>query len=279
MAAEFVHSVPLASGAPIPVVALGVYQSEPGDECYEAVRAALKLGYRHIDSAKMYQNEADVGRAIRDSGIPREEIFVTSKFYTSGDWSYDATVTAVKDSLAAFQFEYLDLYLLHAPGSPVGRSEAWRALEDMQKEGLLKDIGVSNYSVAHLKKLEETWRVKPAVDQFEVHPFCQRKEVVGYCQANSIVVEAYAPLTRTQRLNDPTVLAIAKAVDATSAQVLVAWSLAKGFVVLPKSVHEPRILENLNGAKITLSAAQIAELDAKEEYLVTCWDPIKDHAV
>lgn len=277
---SFVKSVALPSGAQIPTLALGVYQSEPGTETYEAARAALELGYRHIDSAKFYQNEADVGRAIRDSGVPREQVFVTSKFFTTKDaWTYEETVAAVKDSLKEFQFEYIDLYLLHAPGSPEGRSEAWRALEDMQAQGFLKDIGVSNYGVDHLKKLAQTWRVKPAVDQFEVHPFCARKEVAAYCKEQGILVEAYSPLTRAQKLNDPVVVEIAKEANATSAQVLLAWGLSKGFIVLPKSVKKHRIEENLNGAKVVLTAEQLAKLDALDAYFVTCWDPIKEHAV
>jgi diketogulonate reductase-like aldo/keto reductase len=275
---SFVKSVALPSGAQIPTIALGVYMTKPGSEAYDAVLAALKLGYRHIDSATFYENEADVGRAVRDSGIPRNEIFVTSKYHAP-EWSYDTVVKAVKDSLQRFGFTYLDLYLLHAPRAPENRSEAWRALEDMQSQGLVRDIGVSNFGIPHLKKLEKTWRVKPAVNQFEVHPFCARTELVQYCQANGMVVEAYAPLTRAEKLNDPKVVKIAKEANATSAQALLAWGLSKGFVVLPKSVHEARIQENINAAKVTLTPKQIAEFDTMNENFATCWDPIKNDAV
>lgn len=273
----------------MPVIGLGVFQSAAGEETYQAVLSALKLGYRHIDSARLYQNEADVGRAIRDSGIPREEIYVTSKLLMNGfnfelkkggAWTYESTMKAVKESVATFGFSYIDLYLLHAPFHPEKRSDAWRALEDSQAQGLIRDIGVSNFGEAHLAKLEKTWRVKPAVNQIEMHPFCARPALVKYCKDKGIIVQAYSPLTQAKKLDDPTLVKVSKEVNGTPAQVLIAWGLHKGVVSLPKSVHENRQRENLDAAKVVLSADQMGRLDALNADLVLGpWDPIKDHAV
>ncbi|KAK1938901.1 9,11-endoperoxide prostaglandin H2 reductase [Phytophthora citrophthora] len=268
----------LPSGAKIPVVGLGVYESGPGAETYNAVLSALKLGYRHIDTAEYYNNEADVGRAVKDSGVPREEIFITSKLLMT-NWGYQKALDGARVSNEKLNLGYIDLYLLHAPGEPSTRAETWRALEDLQQEGVLKDIGVSNFGVAHLEKLFATAKVKPAVNQVELHPWLMRPELVRFCKENGILLEAYSPLARAHKMTDPTVLEIAKDVDATAAQVLVAFSLANDFITLPKSVHEERQKSNLEGAKVKLSAEHVAKLAALDEYLVICWDPIKDHAV
>ncbi|KAG3113636.1 hypothetical protein PI124_g5749 [Phytophthora idaei] len=231
----------LPSGAEIPVVGLGVYQSEPGPETYNAVLSALKLGYRHIDTAQYYDNEVDA-------------------------------IETTKASNEKLGLGYIDLYLLHAPGDTATRDESWRALEELQEQGILKDIGVSNFGEAHLEKLLKTAKVKPAVNQVEIHPWLMRPTLVKYCQEHGILIEAYSPLARAQKRENPTLLEISKEVDASPAQVLVAFSLANGFITLPKSVHEERQKSNFEAATIKLTPAQIAKL-------VTCWDPIKDHAV
>ncbi|KAF1775369.1 NADP-dependent oxidoreductase domain [Phytophthora cactorum] len=225
----------LPSGAEIPVVGLGVYQSEPGPETCNAVLSALKLGYRHIDTAQYYDNEGDVGRAIKDSGIPREEIFVTSK-------------------LSIFNW-------------------GWRALEELHEHGILKDIGVSNFGEAHLEKLLKTAKVRPAVNQVELHPWLMRPTLVKYCQERGILIEAYSPLARAQKMENPTLLEISKEVDASPAQVLVAFSLANGFITLPKSVHEERQKSNFEAATIKLTPAQIAKLAALDEYWLPAGTP------
>eukprot|EP00644_Phytophthora_capsici_P012030 jgi/Phyca11/505292/fgenesh2_kg.PHYCAscaffold_12_\ len=254
----------LPSGAKIPVVGLGVYLSEPGAETYNAVLSALKLGYRHIDTAQYYQNEADVGRAVKDSGIPREEIFVTSKLFVQ-NWGYEKALETTKASNEKLGLGYIDLYLLHAPGDAATRDETWRALEELQEQGLLKDIGVSNFGEAHLDKLMKTAKVKPAVNQVELHPWLARSSLVEYSKEHGILLEAYSPL--------------AKAVGATPAQVLVAFSLANGFITLPKSVNPERQKLNLEAVNVKLTPEHVAKLAALDEYLVTGWDPIKDHAV
>ncbi|TYZ65867.1 hypothetical protein PybrP1_005600 [[Pythium] brassicae (nom. inval.)] len=260
------------------VLGLGVYQSRPGSETYDAVVAALRLGYRHIDSAQAYRNESDVGRAVRDSGIPREQVFVTSKMY-SATWSYDGVLSSVRASNDTLGLGYIDLFLLHSPSDNINRADAWRALEDLQREGVVRDIGVSNFGEKHLRKLAETWRVKPAVNQIELHPWLQRSDTVAFCEAQGIFLEAYSPLARATKMKDPVLLQIAKEANATGAQVLVAWSIAKGFITLPKSVHETRIKENLGAAGVTLSAEQLQKLDALDENHITCWDPISSDPI
>ncbi|KAL3656879.1 hypothetical protein V7S43_018219 [Phytophthora oleae] len=276
----FVKTKVLPSGHSIPAVALGVYQSAPGSETYDAVVAALKLGYRHIDTATVYRNEADVGKAIRDSGVPRQDVFVTSKIVAPHNrWSYDDVVDGVRLSNSKLGLEYIDLYLLHAPFDGATRAEAWKALEDLQAEDVVRDIGVSNFGELHLQKLAQTWRVKPAVNQVELHPWLARSNTVKYCEEQGILMEAYSPLARAQKMHDRTLKQVASEVGVTSAQVLIAWSLAKGFVTLPKSVTESRIKENLEAAKVELSSEQMDKLNGLDAYFVTAWDPIKQHAV
>ncbi|KAG7376497.1 hypothetical protein PHYPSEUDO_013295 [Phytophthora pseudosyringae] len=271
----------LPSGAQIPVIGLGVYKAEPGAEAYNAVLAALKLGYRHIDTAQFYQNEADVGRAVRDSGIPRAEIFVTSKLFTD-NWEYEKALAATEASNKQLGLGYIDLYLLHTPGPASSRDETWRALEDLQKKGVLKDIGVSNFGEAHLEKLLKTAKVTPAVNQLELHPWLMRPSLVAYCKEHNILLQAYSPLARARKLEDPTVLDIANEMGATPAQVLVAFSLANDFITLPKSVSPERQKANLEAANIMLAPVQVARLAALDEGLVVAWrsqDPIEECAV
>jgi methylglyoxal/glyoxal reductase len=268
----------LPSGARIPTVGLGVFQATNPHEAYEAVKAALAIGYRHIDTARDYENEEEVGRAVRDSGVPREEVFITSKLFPT-DWGYERALACVRESNTRIGLGYVDLFLLHAPGDRTTRAETWRALEDLQREGIVRDIGVSNFGVGHLEKLAETWRIKPAVNQIEVHPWCARPEVVKYCADQGIFIEAYSPLAKAQRLGDAPVQEISKEVKATPGQVCIAWSLAKDFITLPKSFNPKRQQENFESINVTLSAEQVARMDALDEYLVLSWDPIVNEPV
>ncbi|EGZ19447.1 putative aldehyde reductase [Phytophthora sojae] len=268
----------LPSGAEMPIIGLGVCLSEPGAETYNAVLSALKQGYRHIDTAQYYENEADVGRAVRDSGIPREEIFVTTKLFIT-NWGYEQALAATKESNEKIGLGYIDLYLLHAPGDVSTHDESWRALEELHEQGILRDIGVSNFSEAHLDKFLKTVKVKPAVNQVELHPWMMRPTLVKYCQEHGILLQAYSPLARARTMNDPTHLEVANEVGATPAQVLVAFSLPNDFTTLPKSVDPERQKINLDGVQVKLDSAQSAKLAALDEYLVVGWDPTRDHAV
>ncbi len=274
MAPAFKNTLRLNSGALLPLIGLGVYRSAPGKETFQAVLSGLRGGYRHIDTAQYYENEADVGRAVIESKIPREEIFITSKVWLT-NYGYDKTLASVKESLAKLQTHYIDLMLLHAPGqNPKLRVDAWRALEDCQRQGLIRDVGVSNFGEKHLEKLAETSTISPAVNQVEIHPFLQRKDLVKYCCDKNIIVEAYSPLAKAQKMADPVIGAIAYRLGATPSQVMIAWSLEKGLVPLPKSINPERQHQNLLAVNVALSADDIRQLDELEEGLVTGWDPV-----
>lgn len=253
-------------GNTIPAVALGVYKAPNGQETEDAVTAALDAGYRHIDSAARYANEEACGRAIRAwierTGVPRSEIFVTSKLWDA-DHGYDATVAALQDSLDKFGFDYLDLYLIHSPADcEKKRLESWRALEDAQKAGKVKSIGVSNFGESHMEHILKNGTVVPAVNQIEVHPFCPRDDLVALCKKNGVLVEAYSPLARGNKLADETVGAIAKKHDREPAQVLLNWNaVVKRNVVLPKSMTPSRIRSNSQVFDFILDEEDIAALD------------------
>lgn len=266
-----IPSVRLNNGVELPRVGLGVYQAARGEETRRAVREALALGYRHVDTARAYGNERDVGEALRESGLPRDEVFITTKLWND-DQGYDAALAAFDDSLRRLGLEVLDLYLLHWP-VPGKRLDSWRALERLAREGRVRAIGVSNFMPHHLDELLGRAEIVPAVNQIEVSPFLQQREARAASERRGIVVEAYSPLTKGQRLGDPVVGRVAREAGRTPAQVLLRWGIQHGMVVLPKSVHPPRIAENAALFDFALSPAAMAELDALEEGLVTGWDP------
>jgi len=262
---------PLRGGGFIPRVGLGVWQAPRGATTQAAVTVALRAGYRHVDTARIYGNETDVGQAIRDSGVPRAEVFVTTKLWND-DHGHAAARRACDASLARLGLDYIDLYLIHWPVAGK-RLDTWRALEDLAAEGRARAIGVSNYLPPHLDELAAVARVLPAVDQVEIHPFLQQRATRAWCAAHGVVVEAYSPLTSGRRLDHPAVAAVAARVGRSPAQVLLRWALQHDLVVLPKSVHEARIRENAALFDFALDAAAMAALDALEEGLATGWDP------
>ncbi len=264
-------SIQLNSGAEIPRVGFGVYLAARGEETQRAVGEALRVGYRHIDTAQVYGNEEDVGVAVRDSGVPRSELFITTKLWND-DQGYEGALQAFDASLARLGIEYLDLYLLHWP-VPGKRLDSWRALEHLAEDGRVRAVGVSNFMVHHLEELLAAATLPPAVNQIEVSPFLQQREVRSYCEEHGIVVEAYSPLTKAKRLDDPTVAAVAEAVGRSPAQVLLRWGLQSDMVVLPKSVRPERIAENAALFDFGIAPDDMARLDALEEGLVTGWDP------
>jgi diketogulonate reductase-like aldo/keto reductase len=261
----------LNSGAAIPQVGLGVWQTPTGAATREAVTAAIEAGYRHIDTARVYRNEADVGAAVRAAGVPRAQLFVTTKLWNA-DQGYDEALRAFDASLERLGLDFVDLYLIHWP-VPGKRLESWRALERLFDDGRARSIGVSNFLVPHLQELLAKAKHVPAVNQIELSPFLQRHDAVALCRARGIVVEAYSPLTRGQRLGHPVVVEIARRVDRTPAQVLLRWSLQHGNVVLPKSTRPARIEENGRLFDFTLDEAAMKRLDGLEEGLATGWDP------
>jgi len=261
----------LRDGREIPRLGLGVFQARAGGETRAAVEAALALGYRHVDTAKIYGNERDVGEAIARSGIPREQIFVTTKLWNS-DHGYDAARKACRESLARLGLDYVDLYLIHWP-VPERRKESWRALVKLQEEGLCRSIGVSNYMLRHLEELKADSPVLPAVNQVEVSPFCTRSELRAYCREQGVVVEAYSPLTKGVRLGHPAVVALGRKYGRTPAQILIRWALEHDLVVLPKSSNPERIRENAAVFDFGIAPEDMSALDRLDEGLVTGWDP------
>jgi len=264
-------SVHLDNGVEIPRVGFGVYQTRPGKKTDRAVREALRLGYRHIDTARIYGNEKDVGAAVRESGLPRSEIFVTTKLWND-DQGFESTLRAFDASVARLGLETIDLYLLHWP-VPVRRLESWRALERLRGDGRVRAIGVSNFMPRHLEELLAHAEIVPAVNQVEVSPFLQQRDVRAFCAKRGIVVEAYSPLTKGARLEHPVVVDVARRVARSPAQVLLRWGLQHDLVVLPKSSHSARIAANLALFDFELGAEEMARLDGLEEGFATGWDP------
>lgn len=265
------NGIQIRSGISMPRAGLGVFQSARGEETRDAVREALRLGYRHIDTARVYGNEQDVGAAVRDSGVPRSEVWITTKLWND-DQGYDASLRAFDASLTRLGLDYIDLYLLHWPVTGK-RLESWRGLEKLLGDGRVRAIGVSNFMEHHLQELLNHATIVPAVNQIELSPFLQQRQVRSLCHTHGIVVEAYSPLTKGLRLHHPTVTAIAEQIGRSPAQVLLRWALQHDLVVLPKSVRPERIAENLALFDFELNTDAMARLDALEEGLVTGWDP------
>ncbi len=257
----------------IPAVGLGVYKSEPGPVTRNAVLEALRLGYRHVDTASVYNNEADVGDAIAASGLDRSEVFVTTKLWND-DHGYDNTLVAFDRSLELLGLDYVDLYLIHWPVPDI-RLDTWRALERLTLDGRVRDIGVSNYMRRHLEEILENAAVVPAVNQIELSPYNyhSRRSTLDLCREQGIIVEAYSPLTKGRKLDDPLLAEIGRPYGKTPAQVLIRWGIDKGFVVLPKSVNAGRIAENYDVFDFSLSPDDIERLDSRDEGLATGWDP------
>jgi diketogulonate reductase-like aldo/keto reductase len=267
--------VRLNQGIEMPVLGLGVFQTTPGPATRQSVAWALEEGYRLIDTAAMYANEADVGEAIRSSGVARSEVFVTTKLW-HGDQGYEAAKKACHASLERLGLDYIDLYLIHWPkaDSPSDRLGSWQAFEELKKEGVCRAVGVSNYTVRHLQEIADHSALVPAVDQIEFHPFVYDPELLEACGRKGIRVEAYSPLTRNRRLDDPVVAAIARGHGRSPAQVLIRWGLQHGVIEIPKSVRRERIRENAQVFDFELSADEMARLDAlRDGRRVTQWNP------
>lgn len=263
--------VELSGGIAIPQLGLGVYQSAPGQQTQDAVLHALRVGYRHIDTARAYRNERDVGSALLASGLPRQDVFLTTKL-SNRQHGFEPALRACDESLQQLGVEAIDLYLIHWPLERL-RHESWRALEALHEEGKCRAIGVSNYTVRHLEELLSRAKVVPAVNQVELNPFLSQRELVAFCRRHGIQVVAYAPLAQGQRLAHPQLLAIARKHQRSGAQVLLRWGLQQGLVVIPKSVRPARIEENARLYDFALDEGDLAILDGLEEGLRTCWDP------
>ncbi len=246
----------LADGNEMPVLGLGVWQVPDGPECENAVRWALEAGYRHIDTAQAYGNEASVGRALRDSGVPREEVFLTTKFYPAHD---DPELEA-EHSLERLGVDHVDLYIIHWPQK--GPTWAWPGMERARERGYTRSIGVSNFSVRELEAVGKIASIPPVVNQVQFSPFEYRRRLLEECRKRSIALEAYSPLGTGRHLGEAAVAEIAERIGQTPAQVLIRWCLQRGVIVIPKSSHRERIEENALVFDFTLSEADMGALDA-----------------
>jgi diketogulonate reductase-like aldo/keto reductase len=249
----------LADGSEIPVLGLGVWQVPNGRECVDAVRWALELGYRHIDTAQAYGNEESVGRALRDSGIPREEVFLTTKFYPARK----DPAAEIERSLQRLGVDQVDLYIIHWPQG--GPTWAWPGMEKARERGHARSIGVSNFSAEELQDVLGVASTPPVVNQVQFSPFEYRRGLLEACEERNVTIEAYSPLGTGRHLGDAAVADIAKRIGRTPAQVLIRWCVQRDTVVLPKSTHRERIEENAQVFDFTLSGEDMAALDALDQ--------------
>ncbi len=256
-----VAQIEIAPGVELAQIGLGVFQVPP-DEAQRVVEDALELGYRHIDTAAAYVNETGVGAAIKASGLPREEVFVTSKL-RNGDQGYDSAFRAYADSCERLGLDFLDLYLIHWPYPSAGLFvDSWRALEKLSTDGSVRSVGVSNFLPEHLDAIARTSSLRPAVNQVELHPTFQQPHVLEATRSAGSVIEAYSPLGQGADLDSAPVVAAAKAHDATPAQVVLAWHLQQGSVVIPKTARRERMVENLASASLTLTEDELSAISA-----------------
>lgn len=261
-----VPTIELNNGLLIPQFGLGVYQVDEGEEVESSVAHALKNGYRLIDTAAMYRNEAGVGSAIKASGIPREEIFVTTKLWND-DQGYENALAAFESSLNKLQLDYIDLYLIHWPSPGRGLFvETWKAFEELYNSGKVKSIGVSNFNPDHLDTLLESATISPVLNQIELHPYLPQQEVVSYCQRKNIAVEAWSPIggSRGSLLQDNVIVELATKYSKSPAQVVLKWHIQHGNIVIPKSVQAERIDQNINIFDFELDHNDLLAIDALE---------------
>ncbi|MDN4594300.1 aldo/keto reductase [Polycladomyces subterraneus] len=243
----------------MPWLGLGVWRAQEGGEVENAVKTAIRVGYRSIDTAAMYGNEVGVGRAVRESGVPREELFITTKVWNT-DQGYDSTLAAFEASLQRLGMDYVDLYLIHWPVAGKYK-ETWKALEKIYRDGRARAIGVSNFQIHHLEDLMADAEIKPMVNQVEFHPHLTQKELRAYCSQHGIQVEAWRPLMKGEVANVPEIRELAAKYGKTPAQIVLRWNLQHGVVTIPKSVKEYRIRENADVFDFELSQEDMAKLD------------------
>ena len=268
-----VPAIRLNNGVEIPQLGFGVYQIEP-EKTAEAVRSALEVGYRHIDTAEMYGNEKEVGQAIRESGIDPSEVFVTSKL-NNGFHRRDDALRAFDQTLADLGLEQLDLFLIHwpLPTIDVDYVETWKAMEEIYAGGRCRAIGVSNFNPHHLRRLFAETDVRPAVNQIEVHPYLANDEVRAFDADHEIVTEAWSPIAQGKVLDDPAVVTIAEGLSRTPAQVVLRWHVQRGDVVFPKSVTRRRVEENFALFDFELDEGQMATISGLDRGERTGPDP------
>lgn len=271
--------IKLNNGTTIPQIGFGTWQTPDGDVAVQAVKHALEAGYTHIDTAQMYRNEASVGKAIKESGIDRKSLYITTKLGNTFH-SYQGVIDSVNASLKALQTDYIDLLLIHWP-NPISvretweeaNSEAWRAMEDLHNIGKIRSLGISNFMIHHIDALLKTARVLPVVNQVFLAPGGLQDDLIAYCEAKGIVLEAYSPLGTGKIFEVPLMSELADKYQKTLAQVAIRWSLQHGFIPLPKSVTESRIKENLDVFDFELSVDDMERIDALHDVAGAQLDP------
>jgi 2,5-diketo-D-gluconate reductase A len=259
-------TITLNDGRTIPQLGFGVFQIDPG-ETAQAVTAALEAGYRHIDTAEMYRNERGVGEAVRASGLDRADVYVTSKL-SNACHEPDEARRAFDRTLSELGFDYVDLFLIHWPLPTLYGGDyvsTWKTLEEFQRDGRARSIGVSNFEVAHLERLAAECEVVPAVNQIELHPYFLNDEVRAYGEARGIATEAWSPIAQGAVLGDPVIEEIARDVDRTTAQVVLRWHIQRGSIVFPKSTTPSRIAENLQVFDFELAPGQMERIDGLDQ--------------
>ena len=266
----FNSTIELNNGVNVPIIGLGT-AALFGKPAYQSVVWGLEVGYKMIDTASMYGNERNVGKAIQESGIPRDELFITTKVWET-DQGYDKTFVALEKSLRKLKLSYIDLYLIHWPRSNL-RNETWKALEKILEEGKARAIGVSNYAIRHLEELFETSSTLPAVNQVEFTPFLYQKELLNFCKKNKIVVEAYSSLTRGQKFENSVLKSICQKYDKFPAQILIRWGLQHEIIQIPRSKSQQHIHENAEVFDFTLKDEDIKQLDNLNENFRITEDP------
>lgn len=269
-----IPNVVLNNGVRMPQLGLGVWQTAEGFEVTSAVSAALSNGYRLIDTAAIYGNEEGVGQAVRESGIPRDQVFITSKVWNE-DQGYDSTLRAFEASLERLGLQYIDLYLIHWPAPAKGKYiETWQALEKLYEAGVVRAIGVSNFKTHHLDALLQEATIIPAVNQVELHPRLQQREVRDLCHEYNIQVESYSPLMRAgEVLENPIIRALADKYDKTPAQIVLRWHIQHNLVVIPKSVNPDRIKENIDVFDFEMSDADMESINDLDANVRVVADP------
>ena len=260
---DITGKVELSNGVKMPYLGLGVYKAKNGSEVKSSIKNAFEAGYRLIDTAAFYENEEGVGEAVRNSGIPREEIFVTSKLWID-DQGADSTRKAFESSLGKLGLDYLDLYLIHWP-VPDKYLETWKVFQELYKEGLVKAIGVSNCLQHHLKSIKNLGGVQPMVLQNEFHPKLLQQELVGYCKENNIQYQGWSPLMRGEILENEVIMELARKYKKSEAQIVIRWDLQKEVATIPKSVHKDRIRENSRVFDFHLTDSDLQKIDILED--------------
>lgn len=265
------QTITLNNDTKIPALGLGLWRMKDEQECEAAVLEALRVGYRHFDTAQIYGNEAFLGAALAKSDVERKELFITTKIWTENMWWVDV-IPSFEASLKNLQTDYVDLLLLHFPVTEL-RRPAWERMEELAQAGRAKAIGVSNYTIEHLKELLAECNIKPAVNQVELHVYLQQPELVAFCKEQGIVVEAYSPLAHGYGVDNKVLTSIGKKYNKTPAQIMIRWCLDAGTVPLPKSVHPERITENFSVFDFALTAEDMAEIEKLNTNYRTAWDP------